>query len=108
MVGFCLLRIHSYVALNHTGPWSQIADAQQQERKKMSNTAVKSPIPTLANSPFKKDVLKGRVVVITGGATGIGYACSLAFGFARVQGSYNVETKESYNGGCRKASFARH
>ena len=50
------------------------------KENKMSNTAVKSPIPTLDNSPFKKDVLKGGVVVITGGATGIGYACSLAFG----------------------------
>ena len=31
-------------------------------------------------SPFKNDVLKGKVVIVTGGATGIGYACALAFG----------------------------
>mmetsp|Transcript_118016 Transcript_118016/g.252055 ORF Transcript_118016/g.252055 Transcript_118016/m.252055 type:complete len:331 (+) Transcript_118016:27-1019(+) len=36
-----------------------------------------TPLPV---SPFRPDVLAGRVVLITGGATGIGYACSEAFG----------------------------
>jgi peroxisomal 2,4-dienoyl-CoA reductase len=31
-------------------------------------------------SPFRGDILAGRVVLITGGATGIGYACAEAFG----------------------------
>ena len=31
-------------------------------------------------SPFRHDILDGRVVLITGGATGIGFACAEAFG----------------------------
>jgi peroxisomal 2,4-dienoyl-CoA reductase len=39
--------------------------------------AAASPLPV---SPFRPDVLAGRVVLITGGATGIGFACAEAFG----------------------------
>ena len=37
-------------------------------------------VAPLPRSPFRNDVLSGRVVLVTGGATGIGYACSEAFG----------------------------
>merc|ERR1711991_858795 len=53
-------------------------DNKKVQAKAMSE--VKSPIPTLKQSPFKNDVLKNKVVIITGGATGIGYACAAAFG----------------------------
>ena len=36
-----------------------------------------SPLPT---SPFRGDILAGKVVLITGGATGIGYGCAVQFG----------------------------
>ena len=36
-----------------------------------------TPLPS---SPFRADILAGRVVLITGGATGIGYGCAEAFG----------------------------
>ena len=39
--------------------------------------AIATPDPS---SPFRQDILAGRVVLITGGATGIGYACAEAFG----------------------------
>ena len=29
------------------------------------------------SSPFRDDILEGRVVLITGGATGIGFRCAL-------------------------------
>jgi 2,4-dienoyl-CoA reductase [(3E)-enoyl-CoA-producing], peroxisomal len=32
------------------------------------------------SSPFRKDILKDRVVLISGGATGIGFGCALCFG----------------------------
>jgi peroxisomal 2,4-dienoyl-CoA reductase len=35
------------------------------------------PLPV---SPFRGDVLAGKVVLITGGATGIGFGCATAFG----------------------------
>ena len=38
---------------------------------------VTTPLPS---SPFRGDILRGRVVLITGGATGIGYGCAEAFG----------------------------
>ena len=38
---------------------------------------VAAPLP---HSPFRDDIVKGRVVLITGGATGIGMACAEAFG----------------------------
>jgi len=40
-------------------------------------TTIASPEPV---SPFRNDILRNRVVVVTGGATGIGYACAEAFG----------------------------
>jgi len=43
----------------------------------MSSAAAASPLPV---SPFRPDILAGRVALITGGGTGIGYACSEAFG----------------------------
>jgi 2,4-dienoyl-CoA reductase [(3E)-enoyl-CoA-producing], peroxisomal len=36
-----------------------------------------TPLPF---SPFREDILAGRVVLITGGATGIGFSCAEAFG----------------------------
>ena len=39
--------------------------------------AHKASVPT---SPFRDDILSGRVVLITGGATGIGLGCSETFG----------------------------
>eukprot|EP00939_MAST-03C_sp_MAST-3C-sp1_P004688 g4688.t1 len=37
-------------------------------------------VASLPVSPFRRDVLSGRVVLITGGATGIGFGCATAFG----------------------------
>ena len=31
-------------------------------------------------SPFRNDILKDRVVLISGGATGIGFGCAVCFG----------------------------
>ena len=39
--------------------------------------ACASPLP---QSPFRENILQGRVVIVTGGATGIGFACSEMFG----------------------------
>jgi len=43
----------------------------------MQPAAKSQPLPA---SPFRSDTLHGKVVVISGGATGIGFACAEAFG----------------------------
>jgi len=43
----------------------------------MQPAAKSQPLPA---SPFRADTLHGKVVVISGGATGIGFACAEAFG----------------------------
>ena len=47
------------------------------KKKQKMSTGITTPDPI---SPFRHDILAGRVVFITGGATGIGYACAEAFG----------------------------
>ena len=53
---------------------AQAAEGRPSRHAKM---AYKAAVPT---SPFRDDVLAGRVVLITGGATGIGLGCSETFG----------------------------